>query len=261
MTHTPDDTRWSLESGSESVRDIVPAVALVAGLDSDVRGTGWLVADRFVVTAAAVVRAGAGAVVVRLADGRILPTVSVVVDSASGLAAVTLPSPVEARPLPLDPTAVSIGEKLAVWGYPRTHEGASPLLAAVHLAGYSASQPPGTDAPRRRLVLDSDLHPGHAGSPLLGWDQARVRGMVLTRHSELPPELETKLRALQTADDSGMITFTDEQGHIRQFPEFRLVADLLVAAHQAAAICISEAVPAREVIAFLDRQGIPRTLV
>lgn len=161
-------------------------------------GSGFVVADRYVVTNAHVV-AGVGEPQVSRADGASTRAITVAFDPELDLAVLLLAEPL-GPPLPLARTEVDRGAGGAVLGYP----GGGPL----HVEGAAVRQTLDalgrdiygrTDVERGLYELQTTVRPGNSGGPFVLPD-GRVAGVVFAA-SSADPGIGYAIRSTEILDD------------------------------------------------------------
>ncbi|GAB4257980.1 MAG: hypothetical protein Kow0092_05270 [Deferrisomatales bacterium] len=144
-------------------------------------GTGFVVgADGRILTAHHLV-AGASALTVQLADGRVLEARVAAAFPPLDLAVLRVEGPTP-HPLPLAPgESVAVGDPVFTVGYPAVSLlGTEPKFTD---GAVSALSGPGGDA--SRLQISVPLQPGNSGGPLLD-ERGQVVGIVVARAADLP---------------------------------------------------------------------------
>jgi hypothetical protein len=116
----------------------IDSVAMVVVQSTGSKGTGWLVADRMLVTNEHVIRNGApNAIVAQFPDGSTHPVAKIAaVDGVLDLAVLELQSSPSATPLKIDPSPVSVGAQVYALGFPLAYNGPAPLMIVGYVAGF-----------------------------------------------------------------------------------------------------------------------------
>ncbi|MFF0086806.1 trypsin-like peptidase domain-containing protein, partial [Streptomyces canus] len=181
---------WSDDAAATEVTRLPAAVAQVVGLDGDVAGTGFLVAERILVTCAhvvtaagsrpggrvrlAFVHAGGADVVEGEVDGQLWRAVD-----EEDVAFVRLGAlPAGARPLPLGSAEGCRGHQVRSFGFPAQAPPEGHFGFAV-----GGDLLPGADGqcPHLQLTSANDLTTGFSGGPV--WDE--VTGLVIGMLTEI----------------------------------------------------------------------------
>lgn len=260
MSNLPIATQWAINATATLPSDAILSVALVAVPTQQRKGTGWLVSNQHVVTNEHVVRGGAaGTTSVQFSDGSVVAASAVVVDALTDIAVVTLPRPVGHPFLKIDCSDMDLGTRVCAWGHPLGYNGPAPILSVGYLAGFSPHQPAGMASPQKRLVLNAALNPGNSGGPVLAWGEKSVRGVAVTKHAPITPYLQSAIQALASNSSGVVFTASNAQGQSKQFVESQIVAEILQYFRDMTQVVIGEAIAPRDVVAFLDANGITWT--
>jgi hypothetical protein len=258
MKDLPVATQWMLGAAPPYAQQSIDAVAMVVVNNTGSKGTGWLVADRMLVTNEHVIRGGSpNSLVVRFPDGSALGVASIVgVDAALDLAVLKLQHAPTAAPLKLDTGAPSVGMKVYALGFPLAYNGPAPLMIVGYVAGFEAHAVSTGAAPRQRIVLNAALNPGNSGGPVLRWGESCVAGVVVSKHAPISPFLQSAIDALATNQSGILFSASDAQGSTHTFAESQLVADVLKYFRSMTQVVIGEAIPMADVGSFLTSNGV-----
>ncbi len=263
MTNVPIATQWMHGSAPAYTQQPIDCVAMVIVQSTGSKGSGWLVANRMLVTNEHVIRNGApNAIVVQFPDGSTHSVAKIVaVDGVLDLAALELQSSVSATPLKIDPTPVSVGTQVYALGFPLAYNGPAPLMIVGYVAGFEARVLKAGGAAQQRVVLNAALNPGNSGGPVFCWGESSVRGVVVTKHAPITPFLQSAIDALAGNQSGIVFTATDGQGNTKTFVESQLVADVLKYFRSMTQVVIGDAIPANDVVSFLAMSKLPWTSV
>jgi S1-C subfamily serine protease len=222
------------------------------------KGTGWLVADKVLVTNEHVIRGGAPAgIVARFPDGSAHQVANIVaVDASTDRAVLELQSPTGITPLKIDAAPLSVGTHIYTLGFPLAYNGPAPLMIVGYVAGLEARTVAAGAAPQQRLVLNAALNPGNSGGPVLRWGESSVCGVVVTKHAPITRFLQSAIDVLASNESGVAFTATDEQGKTHTFVESQLVADVLKYFRSMTQVVIGEAIPATDLISFLSSNKV-----
>jgi len=258
MRDLPVATQWMHGATPPYAQQAIDAVAMVVVNNTGSKGTGWLVADRMLVTNEHVIRGGSpNSIVARFPDGSALGVASIVgVDAALDLAVLELQRAPAATPLKLDTSAISVGMQVYALGFPLAYNGPAPLMIVGYVAGFEARTVSAGAAPQQRIVLNAALNPGNSGGPVLRWGESCVAGVVVSKHAPISPFLQSAIDALATNQSGIVFTATDAQGNTHTFVESQLVADVLKYFRSMTQVVIGEAIPMADVGSFLTSQGV-----
>lgn len=261
MTNLPIATQWIHGSAPCYAQRPMEAVAIVVHQSAGSKGTGWLVADRLLVTNEHVIRNGSpGGILIRFPDGT-TPSVSKIaaLDASADLAAIELQIPATATPLKIETVPLGLGAQIYTLGFPLAYNGPAPLFTVGYIAGFEARMIQVGMAPQQRLVLNAALNPGNSGGPVIGWQESSVRGVAVSKHAPIAPFLQSAIDALSNNQSGVVFNATDSQGQTHSFVESQLVADVLKYFRSMTQVVIDEAIPASEVISFLAGNRLPWT--
>lgn len=258
MSDVPVATQWMHGAAPPYAQQPIDAVAMVVVNNTGSKGTGWLVADRMLVTNEHVVRGGsANAIVARFPNGSAFGVASVAgVDATFDLAVLELQGSPAATPLRLDASALSVGLQVYALGFPLAYNGPAPLMIVGYVAGFEARAVTAGAALQQRIVLNAALNPGNSGGPVLRWGESCVAGVVVSKHAPISPFLQSAIDALATNQSGIVFTATDVQGNTHTFVESQLVADVLKYFRSMTQVVIGEAIPIADVQSFLTSSGI-----
>jgi S1-C subfamily serine protease len=225
------------------------------------KGTGWLVADRLLVTNEHVVRNGSpGGILVHFPDGTTSSVSKIAaLDASADLAAIELQVPATATPLKIESAPLGLGAQIYALGFPLAYNGPAPLFTVGYIAGFEARMVKAGMPLQQRLVLNAALNPGNSGGPVIGWQESAVRGVAVSKHAPIASYLQSAIDALANNKSGVVFTATDSQGQTHTFVESQLVADVLKYFRSMTQVVIGEAIPASEVISFLSGNRLPWT--
>lgn len=259
MNQIPVATQWLHDAAPPYAQQPIDAIAMIVVQASGSKGTGWLVADKVLVTNEHVIRGGAPAgIVARFPDGSAHGVVKILaVDPSMDLAVLELQSSPGAVPLKIDATPVSVGTQVYALGFPLAYNGPAPLMIVGYVAGFEARTLAAGGAPQQRVVLNAALNPGNSGGPVLQWGESAVRGVVVSKHAPITPFLQSAIDALAGNQSGVVFTATDGQGKTHTFVESQLVADVLKYFRSMTQVVIGEAIPATDLISFLSSNKVP----
>ncbi|MBI4528106.1 MAG: trypsin-like peptidase domain-containing protein [Deltaproteobacteria bacterium] len=258
MNELPVATQWLHGAAPPYAQQPIDAVAMIVVQPTGSKGTGWLVADRMLVTNEHVIRGGAPAsIVARFPDGSAHGVLKIVaVDASTDLAVLELQSPPGVGSLKIDAAPVSVGTQIYALGFPLAYNGPAPLMIVGYIAGFEARTLTAGAAPQQRLVLNAALNPGNSGGPVLRWGESSVRGVVVSKHAPITPFLQSAIDALAGNQSGVVFTATDGQGKTHTFVESQLVADVLKYFRSMTQVVIGEAIPASDLISFLSSNKV-----
>jgi S1-C subfamily serine protease len=258
MSNVPVATQWFHSASPPFVQQPIDAVAMVVVQSTGSKGTGWLVADRFLITNEHVIRNGTpGTILARFPDGSIHTVIRIAAqDSLLDLAVLELQQPAPATPLRLDMTSLTIGVQIYALGYPLAYNGPAPLMTVGYVAGFEARAVAVGAAPQQRLVLNAALNPGNSGGPVFAWQESSVRGIAVSKHAPISPYLQSAIDVLASNQNGLIFTGTDAQGNPISFAESQLVADILKYFRSMTQVVIGEAIPIADVASFLSSNSI-----
>ena len=257
-SNLPISTEWLLNSTSALPCEVVLSIAMVVTTSTGHKGTGWLVSDRHLVTNEHVIRGGtANTVFVQFSDGENIKAHSIVFDALTDIAVITLARTVSYVPLKIAKDLPEVGTRICAWGHPLGYNGPPPILSVGYVAGFNVHHPQGALAPQCRLVLNAALNPGNSGGPVFSWGEQTVRGVAVTTHAPITPFLQSAIAALQSNASGVCFSATDEQGKVHEFVESQVVAEVLQYFRNMTQVVIGEAIAAEDVIAFLNKHGVP----
>lgn len=263
MPSQPISTQWLHNAVPPHAQSAIDAVAMIVVQSTGSKGTGWLVADRVVITNEHVIRNGApNGIVVRFPDGSVQGVTNILgVDDFLDLAALELQSAPSVPSLKIDVTPLEVSDQVYTFGFPLAYNGPAPLMTVGYVAGFEARTLQAGSAPQQRLVLNAALNPGNSGGPLLGWNQSSVRGVAVSKHAPISPFLQSAIDALAGNQTGVVFTATDGQGNTRTFVESQLVADILKYFRSMTQVVIGEAIQASDIVAFLGANQVQWTPV
>jgi hypothetical protein len=261
MTNLPIATQLIYGSIPCYAQQPMDAVAMVVNQTAGSKGSGWLVADRFLVTNEHVIRNGSpGSILIRFPDGTKPSVLKIAaVDTSADLAAIELQNPATATPLKIETAPLGLGAQIYTLGFPLAYNGPAPLLTVGYIAGFESRMITAGMTPQQRLVLNAALNPGNSGGPIIGWQESLVRGVAVSKHAPITPFLQNAIEALANNQSGVCFTATDSQGQTHSFVESQLVADVLNYFRSITQVVIGEAIPASEVISFLAGNRLPWT--
>ena len=258
MSNSPVATQWMHGSAPPCAQQPIDAVAMVVVNNTDSKGTGWLVADRMLVTNEHVVRGGsANAVTVRFPDGSAFGVTSVRgLDATLDLAVLELQGSPAATPLRLVASALSVAMQVYALGFPLAYNGPAPLMIVGYVAGFEARTVTAGAALQQRIVLNAALNPGNSGGPVFRWGESCVSGVVVSKHAPISPFLQSGIDALATNQSGIGFPATDSKGNTHTFVESQLVAEVLKYFRSMTQVVIGEAIPITDVQSFLTSSSV-----
>lgn len=261
MPNMPIATQWLHGSAPLFAKHAIDGVGMVVVQSKGSKGTGWLVAERLLVTNEHVIRGGTpGTILVHFPDGNAQSVSRIAaVDASLDLAVIELTASPGLTPLKIATTPLALGTQIYTLGFPLAYDGPAPLLTVGYVAGFEARTLTAGAAPQQRLVLNAALNPGNSGGPVLEWQQSSMRGVAVTKHAPISSFLQSAIDALANNQSGVTFSATDPQGKTHTFVESQLVADVLKYFRSMTQVVIGEAIPAVDVASFLTANGVSWT--
>ncbi len=252
-----------LDAAGPTQRSAIKSVLLLICQPDGAKGTGFLLKNGLVITAAHVVGTCSAAQVVGLTSmGRSVQFSRLAKDLGKDLAALK-PSTAMAGELQLAPDAQpALETAVKTWGYPLMYNGPAPLLSVGYVAGYIA-EANDQGGPVKHLVVNGAFNPGNSGGPLLKAETNLVVGVVVAKYHLFPPGLRNAIQTIANnksgfmhgAIDPGGNPLKDAQGNPVTFSESEITGAILQQFYNTAQVMIGEAVSVSELRAFLREKG------
>jgi S1-C subfamily serine protease len=246
-------------SAGKTGRTAFNAVVRVICRSKGVFGSGFIHPSGRVITAAHVISGcELKDLKVMAANGNVLDVTEAVADDGVDLAALKLSSDPKISPLFVSrQTEVSLGEQVAIWGFPLGYNGGAPLLTVGFVAGIDSIEI-GHGRRSNRLIVNAAFNAGNSGGPIIDVEDGAVIGVVSSKLAPVPAEIEGALKALQE-NPSGMIyTGHKADGTEANFSEAQIVAGVLTYLRSQTQLVIGQAVTADDVHQFLKQKQLEK---
>ena len=251
----PISTRWLLDAVGDIGRSAINSVYMIVCPETGQKGTGFLLRSGHVMTNWHVVEGSTISSVRAISSGGVEVNFNdLIVDQNRDLAALLPNETIDGGLNISDEKDVSVGTQVSTWGYPLGYNGPAPLLTIGYLSGFNEVRPSGSIV--KHLVVNGAFNPGNSGGPLFVAGQDEVIGVVVSKHSPIPPAIASALQALANARSGLQYTGRDAQGNEVTFSEAQIVAGLLRYFRRLIQVVIGEAIAGSEVIAFLTESNI-----
>jgi hypothetical protein len=254
----PAATQWLLDAAGPTQRAAVKSVVLLVCPQDGAKGTGFLLKNGLVITAAHVVgTCNAAQISGSSSMGTPVHFSKLAMDTVKDLAALKPSMPLSGGLQLAGDAEPGLGTAVSTWGYPLMYNGPAPLLSVGYVSGYIAESDQGVQV--KHLVVNGAFNPGNSGGPLLKAQTDVVVGVVVAKYHLFPPIVKQAIQALANnksgfaypLSDSQGNPLKDQQGNPVTYSEAQITAGILQQFYQTAQVMIGEAVSVSELRAFL----------
>ena len=252
MSQTPVAAPVNTDFAGQGAQSALNSVMRVVSSKTNSMGTGFLHASGRVITAEHVVRAaGPGDIILLTSKNVQVASRSVLVDAKRDLAIVEPVTPFAGlNPLQLaGSSTLTIGTTVSTWGFPGGYSGFNPMLTVGYLSGVEAIN--GVD----RYVVNAAFNSGNSGGPVLHLESGNVIGVVASKLTPLPPQIQQMLQAL-AQQQNGMQWTVSVNGQTKNVSEAQIVAEILQFLRGQTQLVVGHAVILDDLKAFLSSQGL-----
>ena len=189
-------TSGEIASNADNIaRSVVKVVCEVDGGQS--QGTGFFVTENIIVTASHVIDGAATEKDIHIiySNGQHSAVKYACLNKYKDLAALKIESRSGKEHLKISKAKeLKIGNQLTTWGYPYGYHGQIPLLSVGHLAGLDETISEGRKI--KRWVVNAAFNSGNSGGPLVDVNSGEVVGVVVSKVSPMPQEIQYYLEFL-----------------------------------------------------------------
>ncbi len=252
----PLSTQWTLDAVNVVGKTIIPYVFLVLCKDTGSKGTGFLLANGYVITNLHVITGKLENIVLVSYDGQEIKCQKWYFDINKKLDLIILiPQISLSGGLELSSNEITnIGTPVHTWGYPLGYQGPAPLLSVGYLAGFKEFQYKGSIF--RHLVVNGAFNKGNSGGPLFRADDNKVIGVVVSKHVPLSDAHASGIQALAANPHGVTFTRVDQKGNKKTISKSQMIADILLGYRDLIQVMIGEAICISELLTFLKAMAL-----
>jgi len=249
----PTAVQWLLDATGPVQRAAIRSVFLLYCPKTQMKGTGFLLSDGFIVTNNHVVE---GCTPEEMKanpfTGQEFGFTKMATDRDVDLA-ILRPSKHLGTGLELgsdeDPL---VGTSVNTWGFPLTYNGPAPLLSVGYVAGYVKDGESGKEV--KHIVVNGAFNPGNSGGPLFRANDNKVIGVVVAKFHLYPPIVRNAIDAMAANKSGFMYSGQDEHGNAVSYSEGQVTAMVLDQFYKTTQVMIGEAISVSELRAFLKKK-------
>ncbi|MGZ5484176.1 MAG: S1 family peptidase [Pyrinomonadaceae bacterium] len=253
----PTSAQVTTDIAGQAANAVRLGVLRVVCLSTNSSGTGFLHKSGKIVTAAHVIKG------CRLQDlhlltsgGEQFPVSHAESDDALDLTLLDPARPVSGTALSIAPVAPpQIGMQVATWGYPGGYSGLEPLLSVGYLAGTQDFRMSSGQIVRR-WVVNAAFNGGNSGGPVLSLENGTIIGVVSSKLSPLPKELQTILDVLKNQKFGMQYQGSRPDGTNFAYSEAQLVAEVLDYLRTQVQLVIGYSVSLDDIVLFLKSRNV-----
>lgn len=263
----PISTQLTLNASEPIQHPVINSVLLMYCKQTQMKGTGFLLSDATVVTAAHVF---CGCSIENMEAwttlGEHVTFSKFAHDDDRDIVALR-PSQALQGGLELAPdSTVKIAERVNTWGFPLIYNGPAPLISVGYVSGYYKASPPvdACNAPRpdrslqvTHLVVNGAFNPGNSGGPLFIFGQNKVVGLVIWKSIAFSDNVKVAVDGFThpRTSLSGNFSQTMPDGTTRGITDQEMIGIVLGEFYNKVQVDIGEAVAVSEVRAFLKKHA------
>jgi hypothetical protein len=253
----PVSTRLSMEATNESGVNAIKSVYMIVDNATGSKGTGFLLANGKIITNSHVVQSRSTEHIIGISSiGEQIRFNRIVVDIDRDLASLEPTTPLSGGLVISKEANLSLGTKVAAWGFPLHWNGPNPLLSVGYIAGYTTKQN-STGTPVKQVVINGALNNGNSGGPLVRFNDDKIVGVVVSKALPIISRFAKDAITVFSNNRSGIVySGTDRHGNPIEFVESQIVATVLDEFHKMHQVMIGEAISIEELIKFLQNNSI-----
>ena len=253
----PIATRWLLDASGEVGRQAVKSVCMIFSRETGQKGTGFLLKSGHVMTAFHVIEhSQLENTFALMSDGEVIGFKHVEYDRLRDLAILRPVRELNGGLEIHNEGEVKVGTQVYTWGYPLGYNGPAPLLTVGFLSEFNARPLKGGTVVKY-LVVNSAFNQGNSGGPLFVSRTNKVIGVVVAKHSPIPPFIKSAIKALAENRSGVVFKAVRKDGSEVEFVESQIVAEILNYYRSTLTqVVIGEAVAGSEVLSFLRSRGL-----
>jgi S1-C subfamily serine protease len=171
-----------------------------------------------------------------------VPAVVAFSDERLDLSAIRPATPIAGQPLTISAEEnLSIGQQIAIWGFPAGYIGRLPMLSVGYFSGGDAVRiKSGEMVPQ--MVVNAAVNHGNSGGPVLLVETGEVIGVADNKIVPLSGDALAALAALQQQPSGFIYPATMPDGTTRNFSEAQVVAVVLEELRQQVQLVVGHAV-------------------
>lgn len=180
-------------------------------------------------------------------------------DDRVDLAALKPVRTITGNPIPIAPDSnLSVGEEIAIWGFPGGYVGRFPMVSVGYFAGGDAIPvkvgPTVEMVPQ--MVVNAAVNHGDSGAPVVMVETGQVIGVADNKIVPLSGDALAALAALQSQNSGFMYPAQLPDGTTKSFSEAQVVALVLEELRQQVQLVVGHAVWAGDLRKFLQANKI-----
>jgi S1-C subfamily serine protease len=249
LTPTP-----GIETPARNAGLFASGTVRVLCLSSQSGGSGFLHRSGRILTASHVV-AGCAKMQVLDSKGIVHQITAATADPKRDVALLTVDPPVAGTALALtSKPSFNVGIMVTTWGYPAGYSGLLPLLSVGYLAGEQR-----IDEGRGqvdRWIVNGAFNSGNSGGPLIEVASGTVIGIVSSKLTPIPQDVQDDLEALAAQGNGFTFIKTFPDGTKTSRTEGQLVSEILQYLRSQTQLVLGNAVKIGDIQSFLLEQKI-----
>ena len=180
----------------------------------------------------------------------------IVSDQTHDLALMTPDIRINVPSLQLSPTdRFAVGLQVSSWGYPSGYKGQKPLFMSGYLSGIDTVEAKDGSSVTR-WVVNAAFNNGNSGGPLLDIERGEVIGVVSSKLTPLPKDVESALAALKSQKSNVVFERKLPDGSRIAMSEAQVIEFVLEYLRSQTQLVIGYAVTIVDLRNFLGSQGI-----